>query len=137
MEFVPPLSSILFHNRQTNRSSYCQAQPSSMKPQLKLCKVYSQLSHRPKFSLTRGKITDILRSVNKFSKINQLTYSRITSNLLHDSFKTTSTQNLLLQDYKTTSTANSRLLKKYLRITSKLSRIPAINILKNHFKSTP
>ena len=120
MEFVPPLSSILFHNRQTNRSSYCQTQPSSMKPQLKLCKVYSQLSHRPKFSLTRGKITDILRSVNKFSKINQLTYSRITSNLPHDSFKTTSTQNLLLQDYKTTSTANSRLLKKYLRITSKL-----------------
>ena len=131
MEFVPPLSSILFHNRQTTRSSYCQAQPSSMKPQLKLCKVYSQLSHRPKFFLTRGKITDILRSVNKFSKINTF------KNLLHDSFKTTSTQNLLLQDYKTTSTANSRLLKKYLRITSKLSRIPAINILKNHFKSTP
>ena len=114
MEFVPPLSSILFHNRQTNRSSYCQAQPSSMKPQLKLCKVYSRLSHRPKFFLTRGKITDILRSVNKFSKINTF------KNLLHDSFKTTSTQNLLLQDYKTTSTANSRLLKKYLRITSKL-----------------
>ena len=68
MECVPPLSSILFRDRQTTRSYYCQAQPSN-EAQLNLCKVTPNSAIGQNIS-DKGKFTKILRSVNKFSKIN-------------------------------------------------------------------
>ena len=121
MECVPPLSSILFRDRQDDQKLLLPSSAKQHEAQLNLCKVYSQLSHRPEFCSDKGKFTDILRSLNKFSKINT---SRIPAiNTINNTCKSTPSRllllvNLLIQDY----------LEEYSRITS--------NLLHDYFKIT-
>ena len=56
MECVPPLSSILFRDRQDDQKLLLPSSAKQHEAQLNLCKVYSQLSHRPEFFLTKGNL---------------------------------------------------------------------------------